>query len=344
VAGVQTGSLQQVLVTGGNGFLGGAIVRRLLEQEVAVRSLQRSAAPELEALGVEVVRGDLADPKVVERATAGCEAVFHVAAKAGVWGRREDFWAANVRGTENVLAAAQAAGVRWLVHTSTPSVVFSGAPLAGVDERQPLGTRFPAHYPESKAIAERAVLAADGVGGLRTVALRPHLIWGVGDPHLVPRIVARARAGKLRIVGDGSNRVDLTHVDNAAAGHLAALAALQEGHAGGSAYFLSDGAPVVLWEWINALLQRCGIRPVTRRVPVGAAWLAGALAEGFWHLGRRSGEPPMTRFVAVELAKDHWFDITAARTELGYVPAVDLEAAMAQLVDSLQAVLPRAQS
>lgn len=317
-----------VLVTGGGGFLGGAIVRRLRAAGVAVRSLQRSAVPELERLGVEVVRGDLADREVVERAVCGCAAVFHVAAKAGVWGAREAFWRANVTGTETVLTAAQAAGVRWFVHTSTPSVVFNGQPLAGVDERQPLGTRFPAAYPETKAIAERRVLAADDPGGMRTVALRPHLIWGVGDPHLVPRIVARARSGRLRIVGEGTNRVDLTHVDNAAAGHLAALAALQAGRAGGRAYFLSDGEPVVLWAWINDLLGRVGVPAVTRRLPVSAAWLAGALAETVWRVGRLQGEPPMTRFVAVELAKDHWFDISAARRDLGYAPAVDLDAAL----------------
>lgn len=319
---------QKVLVTGGAGFLGGAIVKRLRVAGVAVRSVQRSAAPALVAAGVDVVCGDLADPAVAEKAVAGCDAIFHVAAKAGIWGERADFVAANVTATANLLAAARSAGIRLFVFTSTPSVVFNGQPLAGVDESQPLGTRFPAAYPETKAEAERLVRAAHDPAGLRTVALRPHLIWGVGDPHLVPRIVARARTGRLRIVGDGTNRVDVTHVENAAAGHLAALEALRMGRAGGQAYFLSDGAPVGLWDWINDLLRRCGVAPVTRRVPVRAAWLAGAVAEGLWRLGRRPGEPPMTRFVALELAKDHWFDISAARRDLGYSPQVDQEAAL----------------
>ena len=321
-----------VLVTGGGGFLGRALVRRLLERGERVRIVGRGAQPDLEKLGVECVRGDLADAGVAERAVEGCSGVFHVAAKAGVWGAYPEFHRANVTATERVLAAARAVGVTRFVHTSTPSVVYNGKELAGADESLPLVETggCPCAYPVTKAIAERFVLAADSEA-FRVCALRPHLIWGVGDNHLVPRIVARARSGRLRVVGSGRNRVDMTHVENAAHAHLLAYDALAAGTARGRAYFLSDDAPVNLWDWVNDLLVRIGERPLTRRLPVGAAYAAGAVCESLWRLGRIPGEPPMTRFVAVELAKDHWFSVEAAKRDLGYRPVVDTEQAMRDL-------------
>jgi nucleoside-diphosphate-sugar epimerase len=265
------------------------------------------------------------------------------------------FYVANVVGTQNVLDGCRAGGVAFLVHTSTPSVVYSGKPFAGENEALPLVRSCPCHYPVTKAEAERRVLAADcgksgdggdnGNGGWgappRTVALRPHLIWGAGDPHLVPRVVRQARAGKMRIVGSGRNRVDLTHVENAARAHLLALEALRgngprpAGAVAGRAYFISDGAPVVLWEWINALLVRLGVPPVTRRIGFGAAWLAGGLAELLWRTLSLRGEPSLTRFVAAELSHDHWFDIGAARRDLGYAPGVDVAVALDELTRDL---------
>lgn len=326
------------LVTGGGGFLGRAIVKRLLAQGRAVRVVGRSPQPDLEKLGVAFVRGDLADPEIAKRAVEGCDTVFHVAAKAGVWGAYREFHDANVVATENLLSAARAAGVARFVYTSTPSVVYNGAPLAGADESLPYTTDkiCPAAYPVTKAVAERLVLVADAEN-FRTCALRPHLIWGVGDNHLVPRVVAKARAGKLRIVGSGTNRVDMTHVDNAAHAHLLAETALIAGTARGKAYFLSDDAPVELWPWINALLTRLDIAPVTRRVPVPAAYAAGAIAEAVWKITGRAGEPPMTRFVATELAKNHWFSIAAAKRDLGYAPVVDNETALAELAAWMKA-------
>lgn len=325
-------SMPATLVTGGGGFLGRAIVKLLLARGLRVRVVGRSPQPDLEKLGVEFVRGDLADPGIAAHAVTECETVFHVAAKAGVWGAYQEFHDANVLATRNLLSAARAAGVTRFIHTSTPSVVFNGEPLAGADESLPYvnPAKCPAAYPVTKAEAERLVLAADA-DGFRTCALRPHLIWGVGDNHLLPRVVAKARAGKLRIVGSGDNRVDMTHVDNAAHAHLLALEALDAGRARGKAYFLSDGAPVTLWPWINGLLARLDLPPVTRRVSVESAYAVGALAEFAWKIFGRSGEPPMTRFVAVELAKDHWFDISAAKRDLGYAPVVDSEKALAEL-------------
>ena len=198
-------------MTGGTGFLGRRIVERLLAQGRAVTVLARRPAPDLEKRGVHLVAADLSDPEKVHFACRGVETVFHVAAKVGVWGRYEDFFRANVLGTRAVLQGCRTHRVRRLVYTSTPSVVYNGRDLAGADESMPLATRCPAAYPLTKAIAESEVLAANSPA-LSTVALRPHLIWGAGDPHLVPRIIAQARAGRLRIVGSGRNRVDLGYL------------------------------------------------------------------------------------------------------------------------------------
>ncbi|MDR2863482.1 MAG: NAD-dependent epimerase/dehydratase family protein [Puniceicoccales bacterium] len=332
----------KILVTGGGGFLGQALVRQLLARGDTVRILTRSAQPALAATGVQCLRGDIADATVTRTACEGQDAVFHTAAKAGVWGREEAFYSTNVTGTQNILDACAAARVPFLIHTSTPSVVYNGRPLAGVDETRPLTRACPCPYPLTKAEAERRVLAANG-STLRTVALRPHLIWGAGDPHLVPRVVQQARAGRLRIIGDGLNRVDLTHVANAAHAHLLALDALQRPNAAaaGRAYFISDGAPVTLWAWINALLERLGIPPVTRRTTLGVARGIGAVAELLWRVLPLHGEPPLTRFVAVELAEDHWFDINAARQDLGYAPVADNAAALDALVAELRISRPK---
>lgn len=316
---------QTLLVTGGGGFLGSRIVRLLQERGYRVRSFSRSAQPENESLGVEVVRGDLAAAGDVSRAAAGCYGIFHVAAKAGIWGSYDSFYRPNVSGTRNVLAACKQHGIRYLVHTSTPSVVFSGEPFEGADESLPLRADNPlSPYAATKAIAEQEVLGAGNASGgaLRTCALRPHLIYGPGDPHLLPRLLARARAGRLRRVGSGTNRVDLTHVENAAMAHILAFEALQltRSPAAGKPYFISDGAPVNLWEWINAYLQREGIKPVSSAIGAGTAFRIGGVCEWLWRTFSLRGEPPMTRFVATELAKSHWFDISAARRDLGYNP------------------------
>lgn len=316
---MKSGGKETILVTGGGGFLGRYIVDALLERGAAVRVYQRSDHPDLAARGVAVHRGDLTDRTRLAAAMEGCEAVIHTAAKAGVWGPRAAFFEANVEGTRAVLATARAAGVGRIVHTSTPSVVFSGEAFEGADESLPYGGNWLCHYAETKALAEQEILAAH-TDDLRICALRPHLIWGVGDPHLLPRVLARARAGRLAQVGDGTNRVDITHVRNAAAAHILALDALQAGRAGGKAYFISQGEPVRLWPWIADVLSRAGIPPIRRRVSARTAYILGFIAETLWSLLRLSGEPPMTRFVSVELAKSHWFSIEAARRDLGYTP------------------------
>jgi len=312
----------RILVTGAGGFLGRAVVRRLLERGDEVFGLGRSPQPELEKLGVLFTRGDVADFSAVCEACRGMDGVIHTAAKAGVWGRYEDYYAANVTGTRNVIAACRAQGVHLLVHTSTPSVVYNGLDIEGGNEALPLCAKAPNAYVATKVIAEREALLADAPGVLSVCALRPHLIFGVGDPHLLPRVIAAAKAGRFRIVGNGKNRVDVTHVGSAALAHVLALDALAAGRGCGRAYFISQGEPVLLWPWINALLARIGVPEVTGHVPAPLAGFAGAAMEGAWRLFALRGEPPLTRFSALELATRHWVDISSARADLGYSPAI----------------------
>ncbi len=325
------------LVTGASGFVGGRLARRLLAAGRRVRAVARSPLPELAQLGAETMRADIAEAAAMESACRGAATVFHAAARVGVWGPRVEFERTNIDGAQAILAACRTQGVARLVFTSSPSVVFSDTDLAGVDEAQPRGTSFPADYPRTKAEAERLILEAHEPGRLATCALRPHLIWGVGDQNLIPRVVARARAGRLRIVGSGKNVVDLTHVENVVDAHLCAELALAtpDGAAGGRPYFITNGEPVVLWDWINDLLGRLGVPPVTRRLSLASARRIGAVCEALWSTLRLSGEPPMTRFVASELAKDHWFRIDAARGDLGYTPRVSMAQGMEELVATM---------
>jgi nucleoside-diphosphate-sugar epimerase len=325
------------LVTGGGGFLGGAIVRRLRERGDQVHSLSRSHYPQLTALGVTQHQGDIADEIAVARAAAGCDIVFHVAAKAGVSGRYRDYHRANVLGTTNVLAACRHHGIPRLVYTSSPSVVFDGRDMAGVDEFMPYPTHYEAAYPQTKAIAERMVLRANGPA-LATVSLRPHLIWGPGDNHLIPRLLARARAGRLRRIGPESKRIDSVYIDNASDAHVLAADRLAPGAPlAGKVYFITQGEPVPLWDLVNRILDTAGLGPVTRSIPAGPAYAAGWLLEMVYALFQRDGEPPLTRFVVRELTTAHWFNIGAARRDLGYEPKVSLEEGLRRLAASFAA-------
>ena len=325
------------LVTGGTGFLGRRLVERLLASGRPVTILVRTRVPDLEQRGVRFITASLDDAGAVSAACAGVGTVFHVAAKVGVWGHYEDYFRTNVLGTRAILDGCRAHGVARLVYTSTPSVVYNGRDLAGADESLPLTTTCPSAYPLTKAIAEREVLAANSAA-LRTVALRPHLIWGVADPHLVPRVLARARARRLRIIGSGLNQVDMVHVENAVDAHLLAEDALTAvaSPAAGNAYFITNGQPVMLWTWINELLEAVGEPPIEKSISLGAANAIGAVCEAAWRVFSLRGEPPMTRFVAAELAKDHWFSIAAARRDLGYVPRVSMHEGTAELVAALK--------
>lgn len=320
---------KQILVTGGGGFLGGAIVKRLVASGKRVRSFSRSHYPALEELGVAQIQGDLGDKQAVNAACQGVGTVYHVAAKAGVWGPYTDYYAANVTGTENVIAACRQQKVERLIYTSSPSVVFNDGDMAGADESVPYPEKFHAPYPETKAKAERRVRAATS-SSLKTVCLRPHLIWGPGDPHLVPRILARAR--RLKRVGDGQNRVDTIYIDNAAEAHLLAEKALEtSADISGKVYFISNDAPIPLWEMVDQILAAGGLPPVSGTISPQGAYRIGVVLETLYRwLGIKS-EPPMTRFTARELATSHWFDISAAKRDLGYAPVVSINEGLERL-------------
>lgn len=331
-------------VTGGGGFLGSAVTRRLLEAGVPVRVIGRSRYPQLEEMGAQVRICDIRDREALVEAFEGVSSVQHIAALPGVWGPWNEFYGINVVGTRNVISACRHLGITNLVYTSTPSVVHGGGGIRGGSEAE---LKYPVthhcHYATTKAMAEREVLASDSTpvrGGarLRTVALRPHLIWGPGDRNLIPRIIERARTGRLMIVGNGENLVDVVYIDNAADAQILAGRVLSENpdRIGGKAYFITQGKPVLLWEFINRILLKAGLSPVTRKVPFPAAWLAGLFFEAAHSILAPSTEPVMTRFMAEQLSSDHYFDPAAAREELGYLPAVTTEEGLERLGEWLR--------
>jgi len=326
----------RALVTGGGGFLGRAIVNRLIARGDSVRSFSRGAHPELESLGVDVRRGDIADADAVRNAADGCDIVFHVAAKAGVWGSAADYERTNVLGTDNVLLACRAHNISRLVYTSSPSVAFHGVDQEGTDERDAYPETFLCHYARTKATAEQRVIAANGAD-LATVSLRPHLIWGPGDPHLVPRILERARAGRLRLLDGGEKLVDSVYIDNAADAHLLAADRLSPASTiAGWTYYVTQGAPIPMRELIGRILDAAGLPRETRSVPAGVAYAVGAVLETLFRIVGAKREPPMTRFVARQLSTAHWFDPAAARQDLGYDPAVSLDEGMERLATWLR--------
>lgn len=352
-----------VFITGASGFIGGKIAERLLAAGREVRVLARRPLPDLEQLGARVVRGDLDDTAALARGMEGAGTVFHVAGRVGVWGPDADFFRVNVEGTRHVIAACRAARVPRLVYTSSPSVVFNGGDLAGVDETAPLCTHAPCAYPTSKAAAERLVSAANDAT-FATVSLRPHLVWGPGDRNIIPRVLKLARSGRLKIIGPGRNLVDCTHIANVVDAHLLAEHALAhcnllgyisspdtEGTRDdcnligynpsaaatardprGKAYFVTNGEPVVLWDWINELLRGLGEPPVTKHISLATAYRAAGVLEFLWRVLPLKGEPPTTRFVVKELATDHWFKIDAARRDLGYAPRMTMSVGTAELI------------
>ncbi len=323
----------KVLVTGYGGFLGAAICRELLAHSYRVRGIARSNYPAMASLGVECVQGSVADRDVCFNAVSGVDAIIHTAAKAGVWGPPREYEIANIVATDNLLEAARKHHVGVFVFTSSPSVTFDGSPQVNVNESAPYPTTWLCDYPRTKAIAEQRVLAANEFDRFSTCALRPHLIWGVGDPHLIPRVIERCRSGRLRRVGPGTNLIDTVHVDNAALAHRLALEKLLERDrtAAGRAYFVTDGEPIACWDWISFLVRAANMTPPRSSLSHRTAYRLGAVLELLYRALRRQSEPPMTRFVASQLGVDHYFDISAARQHLGYLPAVDREQKLAKL-------------
>ena len=326
----------KILVTGGGGFLGKAIVKLLMEQGHEVCSFSRHIYPQLTGLGVEQCVGDLNDLAAVIKAADGCDAVYHVAAKAGVWGSCDDFYQPNVVGTKNIIQACRRCEITRLIYTSSPSVVFDGTDMEGIDESVPYPDHFLACYPQTKAEAEQLVLAANDES-LATVALRPHLIWGPEDNHLVPRILERGRSGALRRIGNRPCLVDTVYIDNAAKAHILAGDKLAVGSVvAGKVYFISNDEPLPLWEVVNRILAAGDLPAVKKVISPQLAMAAGAILEAVYRLLRLTGEPRMTRFVAKEMSTAHWFDLTAAKNDFGYHPEVTIDEGMKRLQQWLQ--------
>jgi len=308
------------LVTGGGGFIGFALVCELVRRGYSVSSFSRGNYPELRTLGVTQKSGDLTDMDAVLDACDGIDIVFHVAAKAGIWGSYKEYYSTNVLGTENIVRACREKRIKRLIYTSSASVVFSGTDIEGSDESLPYPSRPLSHYTATKALAEKYVLKSDSAN-LKTVALRPHIVLGQGDKHLVPRIISQAKAGKLRRIGKGENKTDISSIENVVAAHLFAAQAIENNpDVSGKAYFISDGEPVFIWDHINSILKDAGLNPITRSVPEKAAYFFAALTELFHNMFRIKKDPSLTRFLVLELSRSHWFDISAARKMLGYNP------------------------
>lgn len=307
------------LVTGGGGFLGKAIVLRLQEMGHQVKSFARNDYPELRKAGVEHIQGDIQNLDQLIKATKNCHTVFHVAAKAGVWGDFDTYYKPNVLGTENVITACQKNNCN-LIYTSSPSTVFDGNDMPGIREDVPYPNSYHAHYPRTKAMAEQRVKQAVG-SGLKAIILRPHLIWGPGDNHLVPRIIAKARS--LRKIGNGMNIIDAVYIDNARDAHILAAEKLaSHPNLSGHIYFIAQDEPLYLWDLVNQILDAAGLPPITSSIPASWAKMLGYIFEFTYKLLKITREPPLTVFMAHELATDHWFDLSAAKQDLGYNPQV----------------------
>jgi len=324
------------LVTGGNGFVGRAIVEMLLARGERVRVIGRHRYPELEALGAQGFQVDLSvpdSPMSLSTALAGVEVVFHVAAKAGFWGTFEDFYRNNVTATQRVIRAAVRAGVPKFVYTSSPSVAIGAEDLEGVDETTPYPDHFLAPYPHTKSLAERFVLARQDIA---TTAIRPHLIWGPRDPHIFPRLIARARKGLLPQIGPGTNKVDITYIENVAEAHIQAANALGE-HSPlrGRAYFIGQEEPVNLWEFINRIVTGAGCPPIHRQISERSAMGLATVAEmTYTRLGLRR-EPPLSRFIVSQLTRSHWFDHSAAQRDFGYGPRISTDEGLRRTLAAL---------
>ena len=326
----------KILVTGGGGFLGSAVCRQLLARGDEVTAYQRSASDELEKLGVRIIRGSITDAEKLNAAVNGVDAVIHTAAKAGVWGPYDDYFQPNVTGTENVITACLSNGIRKLVFTSSPSVTHADGDIEGGDESLPYAGQYNSPYPATKALAEQRVMAAN-CPDLHTVSLRPHLIWGPGDNHLLPHLLERAKSGKLKLPGP-DKLIDTIYIDNAARAHLLALDRLQSDPetVGGKTYFVSNDEPLAQRRVIGGLLKAAGlevdIQPISPRIAIAA----GTLLETGWKLLRLKSEPPITRWAAEHLSTAHWYDISAAKRDLGYTVETSIAEGMEILATSLK--------
>ena len=320
--------MSTAFVTGGSGFVGGALIERLHAEGWEVRALARSdgAADKVRQRGALPVPGDLENEGMMREVAAGADVAFHAAAKVEDWGDPEEFERLNVGGTAKLIAACREAGVRRLVHVGTEAALMAGEPLVGVDEDAPLRPDSPVLYSSTKAKAEQLVRAANG-DGLETVVIRPRFVWGRGDTTLLPTLVELVRSGRFRWVGGGGQLTATTHIDNTVEGLW--LGATKGPP--GSVYFVTDGEPVVFREFVSRMLQTQGVEPPTGSLPAGMAGAVAGVAERLWRLARRPGRPPVTRFSVWVSSQECTIDIGRAQRELGYRPVKSREEGLAEL-------------
>lgn len=325
-----------VLVTGGGGFMGMALIKRLISEGHKITSFSRRVYPLHWALGISSIQGDIRNQEAIEKACRNRDVVFHLAAKVGIWGAYDDYYSINVTGTQNLINACRNQGVSRIVFTSSSSVVFDGSDLDGIDESYPYPENHGSHYSSTKAMAERLIIEANSKE-LKTISLRPHLVWGPYDAHIIPGILKRASSGKLRRIGDREHFIDTTYIDNMTDALLLAAKALDKNpKAAGRALFITNGEPARVWDFVNSIIQIAGHEPVQKKIPEKAAMIVAGLSEWLHKLFKLKSEPFMTRFAIKELCTNHWFDISNARNILGYNPRVSYAEGFKHLKDYLK--------
>jgi len=327
----------KILVTGGGGFIGLALVKRLVSKGYEVSTFSRKIYPQHFDLGVRVFQGDISNYEDVETALSGIDVVFHTAAKAGVWGPYEDFYAPNVIGTQNVISSCIACKVRKLIFTSSASVVFNGSDLLNADESTPYPRKPVSSYTATKAIAEQIVLEANSEK-LNTLALRPHLVWGPDDTQLITGILNRAGAGRLRRIGKKDYLIDTTFIENCIDAHVLAMDMMDKNpEVCGRAYFITNDEPVNAWDFINSVLISAGMTPVNGYFNETLAFIIAFLLEKIHKILCFKTEPILTRLIVHELCTHHWFNIKAAKELLGYSPQINIKTGMDLLRQSFLA-------
>ena len=316
----------KVLVTGATSMIGRKTVEELLRRGHDVQIFQRGSSD----LVVPVFRGDIRDADAVQKAVSGCDVVIHAAAKVGIVGRFSEFRDINVVGTQHVMSAAVAAGVRGVVYVSSPSVSYSTTPVLGAVS-PPARDDVLGHYSQTKSVAERAVLADTRIAA---VALRPHLVWGPGDTQLVGRIVERARQRRLALVNNGEAVVDSTYIDNVSDALAAAAerVGVQE-NLSGRALVVSNGEPRTVASLVQSICSAANVPYAPRNIGLGAAVRLGKVIEAVYKL-RPHAEPPLTAITAYQLGISHWFDISETKELLQWSPRISLDEGFALLAQS----------
>ncbi|WP_372654254.1 NAD-dependent epimerase/dehydratase family protein [Halobacteriovorax sp.] len=322
----------KILVTGAGGFLGYYIARDLKNLGHDVYNFSRSHHKDLDEINVETRAGNLNDPSSIGRALEGIEAVFHVAGKVAMWGKWDDFYQTNTIGTQNLVNACIEKRIKKFIYTSTPSVVFGSGDIENGNEGLDYPKEFLSLYAKSKMLAEKYVLEKNSNDFL-TCAIRPHLIFGPRDKNIIPRLLEASKKGKLKKIGNGENLVDIIYVENAAKAHIQAFESISsDSPVAGSAYFIGQEEPVKLWDFINTILRAHGQDSITKSISIKSAYVVGSIIEFILKVFRIwNVHPPMTRFVALQLGKSHYFSHSKAKSDFGYSPVISTDEAIARI-------------